>query len=422
MSQIKQANSIVKMNSLNRRNFLISIAGVSLAPQFTLAGGGGALSIGVVGGGIIGASIAMNLAQAGADVILFEKTAPAHGATSKSFAWINANSKNEDYRNLRLESIAAYHELEKKFPLGVIWGGYLNWESEPDAISALRTQILDCERSNCPYPLRLLDAEEFARIAPNIKPSSFETAIYRGMDGHVDPVGVTNMFLDEAKKHGAQVIYPCEVTELELNGNRLVGVLTNRGKFMLDRLVIANGVDAPDLTAKIGYTTPLKHAPGILAHSKPIKSLLKTVNDGSGVLFKQMSNGAIVGSDSYLPPDTPVHQGIREKRMDYPSDAIRDMHGMRILDRITEVLPASRDMELDRLTLGFRPLPDDNFPIVGFIPGYEDIYLAVMHSGVTLAPIVGRSVSREMLMDDTVDSLAAFRPNRFFQQPLTYDL
>ena len=47
-------------------------------------------SVGVVGGGIIGASIALHLSEMGADVTLFEKTAPASGATSKSFAWINA--------------------------------------------------------------------------------------------------------------------------------------------------------------------------------------------------------------------------------------------------------------------------------------------------------------------------------------------
>ncbi|NOX70446.1 MAG: FAD-binding oxidoreductase [Gammaproteobacteria bacterium] len=395
---------------LIRRNLLLGGAAIAAVPKVLMAATS-RLSVGVVGGGIVGASIAMHLAQAGADVTVFEKTAPASGATGDSFAWLNAYSDNAHYRNFRLRSIAAYHELDQQLQLDITWGGYLNWESDPEVVARLRDQA---ERfSNGGYPLRLLSSTDFAAIAPNVLPGPFEVAVYGEMDGHLDPVGVTRKFLAQAEKHGARVIYPCAVDEIELSGNRLSGVSTSRGSFSFDRLVIASGVDVPVLSSQLGYRPPLVHSPGILAHSVPARPMIGTVNYGSGLHFKQLKSGVIVAADSAYAPDTPIHYDIRHERLDFPSDDIRDMHGLRILDKISTVLPDSRGTALDHLTLGFRPLPKDDFPIVGFVPDRTDIYVAVMHSGVTLAPIVGQSISREILDGISVDLLSPYRPERF---------
>jgi glycine/D-amino acid oxidase-like deaminating enzyme len=233
------------------------------------------------------------------------------------------------------------------------------------------------------------------------------------LDGHLDPVHVTQKFLDEARMHGARILYPSEVTELAYSGNRLTGVSTTNGKYAVDRLVIAGGVDTPSVAALVDYVTPLKHAPGILAHSTPLQGLTRIVNEGPTVHFKQMSNGRIVGADSTYAPDIPAHHDILRERQDFPDEAMRVMHGRRILDKITAVLPGARSAKLERLTLGFRPMPEDGFPIVGFVPGSSDVYVAVMHSGVTLAPIMGQYISREILDDVSVDSLAPYRPSRF---------
>jgi glycine/D-amino acid oxidase-like deaminating enzyme len=76
------------------------------------------LRVGVAGGGIVGASIAMRLARSGATVWLFEKAAPAQGATRNSFAWVSAFVDDPHYRTIRLESIAAYHALDR-----ALWDG-----------------------------------------------------------------------------------------------------------------------------------------------------------------------------------------------------------------------------------------------------------------------------------------------------------
>ncbi len=398
--------------SIFRRDFLRGLGSVAIAaaPGISLAQSS-RLSVGVLGGGIVGASVALHLAQAGASVTVFEKTSPTDGATSKSFAWLNAGSENSHYRELRLRSLSAYHELDKQLQLDITWGGYLTWEKEPGAAADLRASALKFDRAG--YRMKVLSAKDLAEIAPTITPGSFEAAVYAGMDGHLDPVGVTYKFLDQARLHGARVLFPCEVTELELTDDRLTGVVTTQGKFALDRLVIAGGVDTPEIAAKVGYDAPLKHAPGILAHSAPLPPAVRTVNYGPGIHFKQMTNGTIVAADSTYAPDTPVHQDILRERGDFPDQQTRNMHGMRIFEKVAAVLPNASDVELDRLTLGFRPLPEDDFPIVGFAPGSADVYIAVMHSGVTLAPIMGRMISREIIEDVSVESLGPYRPERF---------
>ena len=126
-----------------------------------------------------------------------------------------------------------------------------------------------------------------------------------------------------------------------------------------------------------------------------------------------MANGSIVGTDAPEPPDLPVHAGIRAGPMDFPDEALRAMHGNRILRKIASFLPGARDARLEWLSLGFRPMPLDEYPVVGALPATPAVHVAVTHSGVTLAPILGRWMSAEVMDGVRVEALAPYRPERF---------
>jgi glycine/D-amino acid oxidase-like deaminating enzyme len=247
-----------------------------------------------------------------------------------------------------------------------------------------------------------------------VTPGVVAYAIYSSIDAHLDPVFVTRRFMDGAARAGAKVLYPCELTALDVSAGRLKGVVTTHGKFPLDRLVVAAGVDTPHVLAMANFPLTLKHAPGILAHSASLPSLSRLVHDAPGGLsFKQMTDGSVVGTDAPDPPDIPAHGGIRAHAEPFPTDELRNYHGNRILTKISKFLPGAQGVQLDRLTLGFRPMPADEFPVMGALPSLPDLHVAVTHSGVTLAPIIGRLTTGEVLHGSRAEMFAPYRPERF---------
>lgn len=398
---------------LKRRAFLQALAGLAAAGAAPrIIARAGRLRVGIVGGGIVGSSVALHLAGAGARVTLFEKLAPAGGATQNSFGFVNIFDLDHAYQQLRLQSFLAYRDIDDSLGLRATWGGYINWAgSKPEAEQA---RALAATFDGTPYEVRRIDATELRRIAPAIEPGPVEAAFYSPFAGHVDPVWVTVRMLDRAHKLGADIRHPCELLAIELRGGHLTGVRTSRGHVALDRLVVAAGADSPALLAQVGYHLPLRHAPGILAHSVPIGELTRLVCDAPDELeFKQMAGGRIVGELHFEPPDIPAHREIRTQVTDFPDAALRSVHGRRILDRIGMVMPGVRGVALERLTLGFRPMPVDGFPVVGPVAGAPDVYVVVTHSGITLAPILGRYVSEEILTGAPPSALTPYRPTRF---------
>ena len=397
---------------MRRRSFLALAAASTAGRALPAWARRQPLRVGVVGAGIVGASIAYHLAEAGAQVTVFEKTGAASGATRNSFAWINAFVADTHYRDVRLRSLLAYHELDRRLGLGIVWGGYLNWASDEAQAAVVRSNAAQLQGS--PYPVVQVTPGDIASLSPHLIPGRISTAIYSAIDGHLDPVHVTQRFLAGAKSFGAQLRCPCELRALNFRHGRLASAVTDRGVFALDRLIVAAGVDTPRVLALCDFKLKLRHAPGILAHSAPTAELTRIIHDApAGLSFKQMANGSIVGTDAPEPPDLPVHAGILAGPMDFPDEALRAMHGNRILGKIAAFLPGVREAPLEWLSLGFRPMPTDDFPVVGALPATADVYATVTHSGVTLAPILGRWVSAELLYGTRRDELKPYRPERF---------
>lgn len=387
---------------MNRRDLFKLFAGVAVAGIPSVEVRARQDRIVVAGGGIIGSSIAYHLAWRGAQVTLVEKERPAAGATDKSFAWINSTFSKQprSYYELNRLSMDAYRYLQRELDgeLQIQWGGSLEWYGDPKRAEELRNEVRRHQAWG--YATHLVDEEELRRLEQRLTPGPLLAASYSEQEGTLEPTDAVEVYLKKARQLGARVEYPCEVIGLDIRQGRLRAVRTTKGDFEADVFVVACGVDTPRVAAMGGIRVPLKPSPGVLAHTAPQPRLLGRVALAPGAHMKQNLDGRIVTGAGFGGSAT--------------TDASREQ-GERILREAARFLPPLKDAQLERVTLGWRPLPADDYPIVGFTTACPNIYVTVTHSGVTLSPLLGRLAAMEILDGVSIDLLQPYRLSRFTQ-------
>ena len=402
--------------TVDRRQVLaggLGLAALGLADQPVLAAT--RQRIGIIGGGILGCSIAMHLARAGAKVTLFEKNSLASGATHKSLAWINPVVLDEHYIQLRLLSMKHWRELDHELGIGVVWGGSLSWTNTEDGAAKMRAKAELLRKTGDSLQL-LTDSKSVTALSPAVTTNGpiFE-AMTLSQDGHVDPVFATRRFADAARRSGAVIIEQCEVEGVDRVGGILSGVTTNKGRYPVDELIFVGGGEMPHLLSLINVPFKLANKPGLVIQTTPLPIATRMAYDASSQLeFKQYSNGQ-VRSTFLNPPDLPQHVEVRAHQMDFPSEELRKWHGNMVLQRTSEYFPAVAKASVNEVMLCFRPMPLDDRPVVGPIPAQQGCYMVVTHSGVTLAPVLGRLVTREVVGNARAEILLPYRPERFIK-------
>ena len=385
---------------MRRRRFLEIAAGASIAALVPDAARAAPRRIVVAGGGIVGAAIAYRLARRGADVTLLEKAKPAAGATGKSFAWINATFSKQprQYFDLNVMGMAGWRGMDAEFlgDLQIQWGGCLEWYPPGKEAEALRKDVRRAQEWG--YTAQMVEATEFRRLLPFLMPGPTAAASYCEQEGSLDPVLVTQTIIEKAKQHGARVLYPCEVTGIVLDNGNARAVETSQGRMELDALVLATGVDTTHVAAMAGVHVPLKASPGVLAHTAPAAPLLGRVALGPEAHMKQNPDGRVVtGSDFGGTPVTDASMAF----------------GKKLLERAATYLPELGKAKLEAVTLGWRVMPKDEYPILGFAENCPNMYITATHSGVTLAPVIGHFAAVEILDGARVEMLAPYRLSRF---------
>lgn len=389
----------MRSQAIDRRTLLqvLGAAALSGMPRIAFAAGE---RITIAGGGIIGANLAYRLAKRGAAVMLLERTRPASGATANSFAWINATYSKQPlaYFQLNRLGIEAWHELEGEMPgvLPVRWGGSVEWYGDEKRAAAFADEVKAHQAWG--YPAHVIDQASLRALEPNIEPGPVALAAQAHLEGHVDPVLVTELLLDRARQAGARIVHPAEVTALDLRNGRLQAVRSTAGDVETDVLIIACGTDTARLAAMAGVKVPLKDSPGVLVHTTAQPRVMGRVVLAPIAHMKQMPNGRIVAGTGFggTPATETSHESAR-----------------RFLESAASVLPALAKAEVEKVTLGWRPLPQDGFPVIGFPPQRRDVYITVMHSGVTLSPLVAQLAAIEILDGVESQPLAPYRPARF---------
>lgn len=379
------------------------------------------LRVVVAGAGIVGASIAYHLSLAGASVTVIDKQAPASHASRGTFAWINATwaKQPRSYHAFTQDSVAYWHELQQALDLPVRWSGSLEWFTNSERQNKLASQI--AEQIEWGEPARMIDANEFAELEPKVLFNSKSTAAYSPHDGTADPILVTQKLLAATERLGATIRYPSELTEVTLTNGRLTAVETSTGSIAADRLVLATGAAENIFESMAGIEIPQRTTPGVIAITKPMPRILHRIISAPGIHMHQRDDGRIVLGEQDGAPQNEAHALRLDGRPnDFPAPAIAQEHARRMLDVAEQFAPDIQAAEVENVYIGWRPLPLDGHPVIGASPNRPDVYITVMHSGVTLAPIVGQLSALELLGDTLGDKLEPFRPSRSFEMIKRY--
>lgn len=406
---------------MDRRTLLKSLVAAALAGCGHQPHKAKRLRVVVAGAGIVGASIAYHAAKAGATVTIVDKQGPATHASRGTFAWVNATwaKQPRHYHKLSQDGLSDWRVLQQSLNLPVRWGGSLEWFNTDKRQEQLRAQI--AEQAEWGEPARMISASEIAELEPSLKIDPGMSAAFSPNDGAVDPILVTRRLLAAAEQLGATVRYPCELTETTMSAGRLTSVETTTGSIQADRLVLATGA-APDPSQRFaGIDVPQRSTPGVIALTKPMLRLVNRVIVAPGVHMHQREDGRVVLGEQDGPPATEAHTlRLQGRPNDFPAKLIAQQHGNRILEVAARYVPDLANAEIEDAYIGWRPLPLDGHPVLGTNPDRPDIYIAIMHSGVSLAPIVGQLVAHELTEDTTVDRLERYRPTRPFQTVKRY--
>lgn len=401
---------------MDRRTLLKLLAATAVSGCGPQPEGTKGLRVVVAGAGIVGASIAYHLSLAGASVTVIDRQAPASHASRGTFAWINATwaKQPRSYHSFTQESVAYWHELQQALKLPVRWSGSLEWFTNSEREDKLVSQI--AEQLEWGEPARMIDACEFAELEPNVLFNSDFTAAYSPNDGTADPIMTTQLLLAAAERLGATIRYPSELTDVTLTNGRLVAVETSTGSIVADRLVLATGA-AENVLAKIAdIEIPQRTLPGVIVITKPMPRVLQRIISAPGIHMHQRDDGRVVLGEQDGAPQNEAHALRLDGRPnDFPSELIAHEHAGRMLAVAAEFAPDLEAAQIEDVYIGWRPLPIDGHPVIGASPNRPDVYVAIMHSGVTLAPIVGKRAARELLTDSLDTSLEPYRPDRSFE-------
>ena len=358
----------------------------------------------IIGGGIVGSSIAYQLTAAGCRnvVILERESSQGKGSTGKSMGGVRAQFSTPVNIRMSLFSIPFFRDFERTMghPSGYRAQGYLFVATANRHLEYLRANY---ERQVAAglITASLVSRDEIVVMVPQLRSDDIIGGSFCSTDGFVDPYSVMTGFTLRALDQGAQLIRDARVTGLTLDAKGVASVHTMQGSIATRTVVNAAGAWSAEVAKMAGIDLPVEPLRRMLVPTEPFDKVAHSapmvVDMSTGFHFRPEGLGLLM---AWNDPDekpgfkTSFDRGFIEKIL------------MRAVDRV----PVFEELEVNpsRAWAGLYEMTPDHHPVLGAAPGVGGFYFANGFSGhgVMHSPATGKILA-DLILRGTTDLIDA---------------
>jgi len=336
----------------------------------------------IIGGGIIGCSVAYHLARNGEkDVVLLEKTALTEGATWHAAGLVGQLRSSRNTTRMLKRSVAMYDRLEEETGMAFDWKKVGSLRLAANRERLLEARRLTTMARSFDLEMEMITAKEAKDLFPYIDERGLEGAAFIPSDGHVDPASLCQAVAAGARKNGAEIRQGVKVLDFEIVDGRIAKVVTSDGDYEAENVVMAAGMWSRELGRKLGIHIPacaVEHQ-YIVTEPLPDVELVKglpTLRDPERLVYYKPDAGGRM-----------VIGGYEDDTVPFGNDGIPGEFSRQLLadnmDRFaplaelaTQVTPIVGEVGIRQMINGPIPYSADGDFVMGWAPGFDNLMMA----------------------------------------------
>ncbi len=334
----------------------------------------------IVGGGIIGCSIAYHLTRMGEnDVVLLERASLTEGATWHAAGLVGQLRSSRNTTRMLKKSVEMYDRLQNEE------GMQFDWKKTGSLrLAATRDRMLEAKRlatmaRSFDLEMSVISPAEAKELFPLIKENGLEGAAFIPSDGYVDPASLCQAIAGAARRQGGDIHQGVEVNDFIISGGRITQVETSMGAFEAQNVVLATGMWSREIGAKLGIRIPacaVEHQYIITESTGGELGHLPTLRDPERLVYYKPDVGGRLVIGGYeantLPFGNPKIPGQFIRQL-LPENIDRFLPLAKLAGQVT---PVVNEVGIRQFINGPIPYSADGDFIMGWQPGFENLMLA----------------------------------------------
>ena len=370
----------------------------------------------IIGGGVIGASIAYNLAEKGMqDIVVLEKNYIASGSTGSCGAGIRQQWGTKMNCLLSRKSMEIFENmneiLDTKRDIELKQGGYLLLAFSQKELDQFKENIKLQHKYD--IPSQLLTVQEALDIVPQLNTEGITGAAFCPTDGHANPFRVNQAYVEAAERKGVKFYTYTEAKDIVVKNGKIKKVVTDKGEIATNRVVNAAGGFSKEVGQMAGIDIPTKSERHEILVTEQVNPILKpmVMSFSYNIYCQQTPDGSFVMG--YGDPNEPASHNIKASWQ-----FLEEMS-----KKATNLLPFLKKLRVIRQWAGLYNVTPDAQPILDESDEVEGYFMAVGFSGhgFMIAPMTGilmaEMITGEELSIDIELDLERFDHGRLILEP-----